>query len=46
MQMAKVFALMTGLTVLLVGFGSYFGGSNGAVLFLIIAGDELWDVLV
>ena len=38
MQMAKVFALMTGLTVLLVGFGSYFGGSNGAVLFLIIAG--------
>ena len=38
MQMVKVFALMTGLTVLLVGFGSYFGGSNGAVLFLIIAG--------
>lgn len=37
MQMVKVFGLMTGLTVLLVGFGSYFGGSNGAVLFLVLA---------
>ena len=37
MQMVKVFGLMTGLTVLLVGFGSYFGGSNGAVVFLVMA---------
>jgi heat shock protein HtpX len=37
MQMIKVFGLMTGLTVLLVAFGSYFGGSNGAVLFLVMA---------
>jgi heat shock protein HtpX len=37
MQMIKVFGLMTGLTVLLVAFGSYFGGSNGAVLFFIMA---------
>ncbi len=37
MQMVKVIGLMTGLTVILVGFGSYFGGSNGAVLFLVIA---------
>ncbi len=37
MQMVKVVGLMTGLTVLLVGFGSYFGGSQGAVLFLILA---------
>ncbi len=37
MQTVKVVGLMTGLTVLLVGFGSYFGGSNGAVLFLILA---------
>jgi heat shock protein HtpX len=37
MQMVKVFGLMTGLTVLLVGFGSYLGGSQGAVLFLIVA---------
>jgi heat shock protein HtpX len=37
MQTVKVVGLMTGLTVILVGFGSYFGGSNGAVLFLIIA---------
>jgi heat shock protein HtpX len=36
--MVKVVGLMTGLTVILVGFGSYFGGSNGAVLFLVIAG--------
>ncbi len=37
MQMVKVIGLMTGLTVILVGFGSYFGGSNGAVLFLVMA---------
>lgn len=37
MQMIKVFGLMTGLSVILVGFGAYFGGSNGAVLFLVIA---------
>jgi heat shock protein HtpX len=37
MQMVKVFGLMTGLTVLLVGFGAYFGGSQGAVLFLVLA---------
>ena len=28
---------MTGLTVLLVAFGSYFGGSNGAMLFFVMA---------
>jgi len=37
MQMMKVFGLMAGLTVLLVAFGSYLGGSQGAVLFLIFA---------
>ncbi len=37
MQMFKVFALMTGLTVLLVGAGGYFGGSTGAVIFFGIA---------
>ena len=37
MQMIKVFGLMTGLTAILVGFGAYFGGSNGAVFFLVIA---------
>ena len=37
MQMIKVFGLMTGLTLLLVAFGSYFGGTNGAVVFFIIA---------
>lgn len=37
MQMIKVFGLMTGLTVLLVAFGSYFGGSTGAVLFFVMA---------
>jgi heat shock protein HtpX len=38
MQIVKVFGLMTGLTVLLVGIGSYWGGSSGAMLFLVIAG--------
>ncbi len=37
MQMIKVIGLMTGLSVLLVAFGSYLGGSNGAVLFFLIA---------
>ncbi len=37
MQTLKVFGLMTGLTVLLVAFGSYFGGTNGAVLFFVMA---------
>jgi heat shock protein HtpX len=37
MQMLKVVGLMTGLTVLMVGFGSYFGGTNVAILFLVIA---------
>lgn len=37
MQMIKVFGLMTGLTVLLVALGSYFGGSNGAVMFFMMA---------
>lgn len=37
MQMIKVFGLMTGLTVLLVALGSYFGGSNGAVMFFVMA---------
>jgi heat shock protein HtpX len=37
MQMVKVFGLMTGLTVLLVAFGSYMGGSQGAILFLVMA---------
>ena len=37
MQMMKVFGLMAGLTVLLVALGSYLGGSQGAVLFLVLA---------
>ncbi|MDZ7780668.1 MAG: zinc metalloprotease HtpX [Gemmatimonadota bacterium] len=37
MQTVKVFGLMTGLTVLLVAFGSYFGGTGGAVLFFAMA---------
>ena len=37
MPMVKVVGLMTALTVLMVGFGQYFGGSNGAVLFLVMA---------
>jgi len=37
MQMLKVFGLMTGLTVLLVGAGGYFGGSTGAMVFFGIA---------
>ena len=37
MQTLKVFALMTGLTLLLVGAGSYFGGANGAVVMFVLA---------
>ena len=37
MQMLRVFALMTGLTVLLVAAGGYFGGSTGAMIFFVIA---------
>jgi len=37
MQMVKVIGLMTGLTVLLVGFGQYLGGTSGAVTFLVFA---------
>jgi heat shock protein HtpX len=37
MQMLKVFGLMAGLTVVLVGIGSYFGGTNGAVLMFVLA---------
>jgi heat shock protein HtpX len=37
MQMLKVFGLMAGLTVVLVGIGSYFGGTNGAVLMFLLA---------
>ena len=37
MQMVKVIGLMTGLTVLMVGVGQYFGGSSGAVFFLVVA---------
>ena len=37
MQVAKVFGLMTAMTLMLVAFGSYMGGSGGATLFFIIA---------
>ncbi|HET9949368.1 MAG TPA: zinc metalloprotease HtpX [Longimicrobiales bacterium] len=37
MQMVKVFGLMTGLSILLVAIGSYLGGGQGAVLFLVLA---------
>ena len=37
MQKAKVFGLMTAMTLILVGLGQYVGGSGGAVLFFIIA---------
>ena len=37
MQTLKVLVLMTGLTLLLVGAGSYFGGSQGAVLMFILS---------
>lgn len=37
MQTLKVFALMTGLTLLMVGLGQYFGGSQGAVVMFVLA---------
>jgi len=37
MQMFKVFGLMTGLTLLLVGAGAYLGGQTGAVVMFFIA---------
>ena len=37
MQHTKVFVMMAGLTALLVTFGGYFGGQNGAVLVFILA---------
>jgi len=37
MQMMKIFGLMAVMTAILMAFGSYFGGSNGAVIFLVIA---------
>lgn len=37
MQMLKVFGLMAGLTVILVGLGGYFGGSGGALIMFGIA---------
>jgi heat shock protein HtpX len=37
MHTFRVFALMAGLTILLVLFGQWFGGSQGAVLFFCIA---------
>ena len=37
MQTLKVFGMMAGLTMLFVAFGAYLGGSNGAVLFFIMA---------
>jgi heat shock protein HtpX len=36
MQMIKIFGLMAVMTAILVGFGSYFGGTTGAVIFLVI----------
>ena len=33
----KVFVMMAGLTALLVAFGGYFGGQNGAILVFILA---------
>ena len=36
MQMIKVFGLMAGLTLVLVGIGGYFGGSSGAMLMFVI----------
>jgi heat shock protein HtpX len=37
MQHTKVFVMMAGLTALLVAFGGYFGGQNGAILVFILA---------
>ena len=37
MQNLKIFLLMAGLTALLVVIGGWFGGSNGALLFFVLA---------
>jgi heat shock protein HtpX len=37
MQTLKVFGMMTALTLIVVGIGSYFGGSGGAVLAFVLA---------
>jgi heat shock protein HtpX len=37
MQMFKVFGLMTGLTLLMVGAGAYLGGQGGAVIMFLLA---------
>jgi len=37
MQTLKVFGMMTALTLIVVGIGSYFGGSGGAVFAFIFA---------
>jgi heat shock protein HtpX len=37
MQHMKIFVMMAGLTALLVAFGGYFGGQNGAILVFILA---------
>lgn len=37
MQMAKIFGLMTAMTLILVGLGQYMGGSGGALLAFILA---------
>ena len=37
MQMAKIFGLMTAMTLILVGLGQYMGGSGGAVFAFVIA---------
>ena len=37
MQMMKVAGLMTGLTLLMVGLGSWFGGQSGAILMFALA---------
>ena len=37
MQTLKVFGMMTALTLIVVGLGSYFGGSGGAVLAFVMA---------
>jgi heat shock protein HtpX len=37
MQIAKVFGLMTAMTLIFVGIGQYMGGSSGAVLFFVLA---------
>ena len=37
MQIAKVFGLMTAMTLLFIAFGQYMGGSSGAVLAFVLA---------